>query len=149
MSDWYTESKKPIPGKIGKLIEKSRKDNVLVTSKMISESKRIAEMCENNVSNDLILNEIEKLGDFANGWADDQKYLKYDKKSIHYTQVKVNGFFDLELTNREEIQIWTKGYHQAVHDLYDRITKLELLYRVHLLQNTKSNLGKAEKNHEC
>lgn len=146
MSDWATESKKPIPGKIGKLIDKSRNDNVLAPSKMLSESKRIADTCKEIISNELILKEIEKLDDFANSWADDMKYMKYDKKTRKLNHVKVKGFFDVNIDGFEKSHIWSKGYHQAVRDLHDRITKLELLYRVHLLQNTVKELGSGGKS---
>lgn len=146
MSDWYTESKKPISGKVGKLIEQSRKDNILCNSKMIQESERIGGICNKIVTDDFFLTELGKLNDFANGWAGDEKYLKYDEKSGMATHLKVKGSFDIELTDSKQIHIWTKGYHQAVHELHDRITKLELLYRVQQHQKTKQTLGSTGDN---
>lgn len=124
MTDWAKEARKPFKHPIAKIINKAIDENILHGDR---EFEAVAKMFKDKekVWIDDVLIEAEKLGDYINSWADDEKY----------NQNNIPVGITTESITEKEFMYFMRGYHQCVHDIGNKFSKFHLLLKFYEAQN--------------
>lgn len=138
MSDWYTEAKKPMAGKLGAEIERISKEEIVCPNNVERFAKKLNKKYK--VKKDFLISEVSRHHDFHNGWSGDDRYTHYaDNKDVCKLESISppkgdRHWWGHKITSPKEMSAWMSGYHTASGNCYDRFNNLMLLITMYLEQ---------------